>query len=372
MPWQPNGTVVRDNTFHTGSDVWQQDDDAGFKIVDELHDLHDQDMADAIAQTLNLDGFNTMRADLAMGGFKVVGVKTGTLPSDGTRVDQLISSATFNEANRTLTLAPENGDAVEVIIPDSGGSTGSGTLTEISIGDGLEGTNNPITETGDIALESLSPSPEGEYSGGIGSISIDVHGRVLGVSAQAFGVDLAVVQNTNNVTITNTKGSWAVLPVATQSKAGLMSKDDKSKLDGLSNGGGGSSGTISNLGSSPSTSSVQITNSGGTNATIAAATTSRAGVMTAAQVATLNSLNNFEVNLGTNYSSVDVTITNSAGDSTNIGLATSAASGPGRPGLMSASDKEILDMALVGEITDETPKANAGVTKPEGYLWLVY
>lgn len=96
MPWNPDGTFTRDNGEHTGNDVWQQDDDAGYKIVDELHDVHDEDLALGIAKCLNLDGYNTMLANLKMGGFKVTGLGTPTAAADAATKAYVDSVASFN------------------------------------------------------------------------------------------------------------------------------------------------------------------------------------------------------------------------------------------------------------------------------------
>lgn len=77
MPWRTDGTFVRENPDFDGDDVWQQDQEAGIKIVDFRHDYHDNDLAQGIANTLNLDGYNKMRADLDMGGFNLINVGSG-------------------------------------------------------------------------------------------------------------------------------------------------------------------------------------------------------------------------------------------------------------------------------------------------------
>lgn len=72
MPWDvPLKQVVRDNSRYTGDDVWDQDAVAGELVDSTGHDYHDEDLAQAISDCLNLDGINEMRADLDVGGFKL-------------------------------------------------------------------------------------------------------------------------------------------------------------------------------------------------------------------------------------------------------------------------------------------------------------
>ena len=68
MGWNGSGTVVRSNGEYSGSNVWAQDLANSKKITAARHDVHDEDLADAIQACLNVDGENTMLADLDMGG----------------------------------------------------------------------------------------------------------------------------------------------------------------------------------------------------------------------------------------------------------------------------------------------------------------
>ena len=44
MGWS-GGTFTRTNGVHTGTSIWQQDRDAGTKIVADRHDTNDNDLA---------------------------------------------------------------------------------------------------------------------------------------------------------------------------------------------------------------------------------------------------------------------------------------------------------------------------------------
>lgn len=67
MPWNGSGTFTRNNGTHSGATTWQQDDAAGTGIEANVHDTHDEDMADGIDNCLAKDGQNAMTGDLDMG-----------------------------------------------------------------------------------------------------------------------------------------------------------------------------------------------------------------------------------------------------------------------------------------------------------------
>jgi hypothetical protein len=80
MPWKADGTFERTNgpdPVFVGDDVWQDDQKASIKVIATRHDYHDEDLALGIANCLNLDGLNAMRADLDMGGFDLINLGTG-------------------------------------------------------------------------------------------------------------------------------------------------------------------------------------------------------------------------------------------------------------------------------------------------------
>lgn len=81
MGWDGSGNVVRTNGTNTGGTVWQDDKNAGTKIRSDLHDTHDQDLADAIERTLNLDGENKPAANINWGGYKITNAADATTAS---------------------------------------------------------------------------------------------------------------------------------------------------------------------------------------------------------------------------------------------------------------------------------------------------
>ena len=91
-------------------------------------------------------------------------------------------------------------------------------------------------------------------------------------------VDLAAVADEDVVTVTNTGGDDAVIPGATSTNAGVMTKDAFNLLSSLST-------NSTNLGTSYTADNVVITNTTGTNATINPVTDTAAGIMTPEQLA---------------------------------------------------------------------------------------
>jgi hypothetical protein len=96
MPWLSNGTFQRVNPDFTGATVWQQDQQATIKIIASRHDSHDEDLAQGIANALNLDGYNAMRASLNLGDNKLINVLAGTVDTDG------VNKAQMDAADATL------------------------------------------------------------------------------------------------------------------------------------------------------------------------------------------------------------------------------------------------------------------------------
>jgi hypothetical protein len=70
MSWK-NGQFIRQNPTFSGPLVWQDDDGAGFGVVDLRQDVHDQGQADGVDQCLKLDGANGATANIDMNGFVV-------------------------------------------------------------------------------------------------------------------------------------------------------------------------------------------------------------------------------------------------------------------------------------------------------------
>ena len=125
----------------------------------------------------------------------------------------------------------------------------------------------------------------------------------------------------------------------------------------LVSGGGG---TISNLAAVPTTDYVDITNTGGDDARVLGASVSQAGVMTTALVSQLNSaLQSGDVDLANTRNSTSVTITNTAGNNTTISAATTSLAG-----VMTAADKSKLN-----DVPTDFPAINPGTSYGQTLIW---
>jgi hypothetical protein len=233
MPWQPDGTFLRINPDYTGN-VWDKDQKADIKVIATRHDFHDQDLADGIARCLNIDGYNKMFADLDMNNYKIINAAQGTGPNDLVTFNQLLDTMTFDDPTRTLTLSSPAGQILTAVIPSGSGGGGEGTVTSIDIGEGLDGTVTPIVTSGDIKLATIGTGQS--YSGGIGAITIDKHGRVTSVTGNSGGggsIVLGSTRSSTSVTIRdeNNTSNNAVIAAATTSFAGVMTAAMRSDLN---------------------------------------------------------------------------------------------------------------------------------------------
>ena len=129
MPWQLDGTFVRENPDFQGATVWSQDQQASIKVIASRHDYHDEDLAVGIQSCLNLDGLNAMREDLNMGGNGIINLVAGSQSGDLATFDQLIDSGTFDNGTRDLTLHTPLGDLPDINIPAGDTSSTEGQWT---------------------------------------------------------------------------------------------------------------------------------------------------------------------------------------------------------------------------------------------------
>lgn len=79
----------RTDGTRTGALTWQEADAAGIDIVAPDHDLHDQDIADAITACLKNDGGNSASADIPMGGFRFKNVGQAIAGGDSIRASDV-------------------------------------------------------------------------------------------------------------------------------------------------------------------------------------------------------------------------------------------------------------------------------------------
>lgn len=105
MPWDgPTKSFIRNNGRYTGTTVWGQDFAADEDIDDVGHDAHDQDLAQGITETLNINGLNAMAANLDMNGYRIVGLLDATGAQDAvskSQLDAVQGQVTTNSDNIT-------------------------------------------------------------------------------------------------------------------------------------------------------------------------------------------------------------------------------------------------------------------------------
>jgi hypothetical protein len=117
MPWDtPQKKFIRENGRFVGPVVWNDDAVADVDVDSLGHDTHDQDIADGITKTLNIDGINAMLADLDVGTFKLLNVADGTEAPDGINFGQFTVVSDQVDANTagladTVEEAPDDGVA---------------------------------------------------------------------------------------------------------------------------------------------------------------------------------------------------------------------------------------------------------------------
>lgn len=218
MPWSPTEKkVIRENPDFTGATVWEQDQQASIKIIAARHDYHDQDLADAITQCVNVNGLTPMLADFDMGSFQINNLAGGVAAGDavnksqldalaGSVADDVITAQSFD--GTTLSSTRANGDFDTVInlqpslringqIRQEAVDLGVGTGTE-SV-DVANANRFAVTNQGAFTLEFVADTAadaqlgnDYQYEGqviiwnGVGAdtISLSVNGNVRVIGAQ--------------------------------------------------------------------------------------------------------------------------------------------------------------------------------------------
>lgn len=246
MPWQPDGTFLRkvgvDPTYSAtpSGELWGQDLSASIKIIASRHDYHDEDLGTGIADCLNLDGYNTMRAGIKMGGNFITGIANGISLTDAPAYGQCIGSMTY--VGTTLSIFNRTGTLVDTVTITAGGG-GTGTVTSVAVDSTLSATPNPIVSSGSIGLKALA-NPGQVYSNNINGLTLDDYGRVTAVVTGTSGsggepdqtlsgnrtgttFDLLLSQQTGSNTVT--------IPESSETGAGVMSNTQHNALRDLSN-----------------------------------------------------------------------------------------------------------------------------------------
>ena len=165
--------------------------------------------------------------------------------------------------------------------------------------------------------------------------------KTLAVLQAAAGVtNLSFSRTGTSLTVLSSSGADATLPAASTTEAGVMTAADKSKLNGIPAGGG--VGTT-NLTSTRTATSVTVISDTGADVTLGAATATEAGVMSAADKVKLDGLGgggggSGSTNLTFSRTASSLTVLSDTGTDAVLPAATSS-----EAGVMSAADKSKLD-----------------------------
>ena len=143
-------------------------------------------------------------------------------------------------------------------------------------------TNQDISTTASPTFVNLTTTGNITVSGTVDGRDVATDGTKLdGIEAGAevnVGTDLGNTATGTSFTITSSTGNNTNLPAATTSAWGMMTDEDKTKLDGIEAGAEVNVGT--DLGNTATGTSLTITSSTGNNTNLPAVTTSAWGVMT--------------------------------------------------------------------------------------------
>ena len=180
--------------------------------------------------------------------------------------------------------------------------------------------------------------------------NVDYHAEVSALfgtnGSGPLATNLGNTPAPTTVLVTSSTGNDTTLPAATQTAAGVMTAADKIKFDTLETGA--EVNVATNLTSVPNATTYLVESSTGSDTTLLAASTTQAGVMTAADKLMLDGVEpGAQVNVATNLSntpaSTTLLVSSSTGTDTTLPAATSSAAG-----VMTAGDKSNLDFLFAG------------------------
>ena len=180
-----------------------------------------------------------------------------------------------------------------------------------------------------------------------GTVNKGIKGSVFVTQSQLNGAiatsntNLGHQTTTTSVIVSSSTGTSTTLPAASLNFAGVMTADDKQKLESAITSVPAAVAT--NLGNTPSVDSIVVSSSTGTSTTLLSASTTAAGLMTAADRIKLDSAitsvpPGAVTNLGNTPSANNITVTSSTGSSTILPAATTSTAG-----VMTAADRTLLN-----------------------------
>jgi hypothetical protein len=236
-------------------------------------------------------------------------------------------------ANRTYTLPPSFTSGQFLTVDGSGNlsfaAVPSGSFT---IADGVGSPANTDTFTTGQTL----------VFSGTGGTTTTVSDNQVTIDSET---NLSVTATGTSLTVASDTGTNASIPAATTSAWGAMTDEDKSKLDGIAAGAQVNVGT--NLGNSANGTSLTVTSSTGNNTSLPAATTTTWGVMTDEDKSKLDGIAaGAQVNVGTDLGYVGSTRTLTSSTGSNQVLPEAVAGG--NSGLMTGADKTKLNGIAAG------------------------
>jgi hypothetical protein len=248
------------------------------------------------------------------------------------------------------------------IVGRSPTETGSGAASGKSLGNGIGWSGGQVVATTQMSVTADTSGirlvGDAATPGGSKYYGTDAGGNrgFWALPAGSGSTDLGVTTAANQLTVTSSSGSSAVLPAATASLAGVMTSTDKAKLDGIAasatanstdatllnranHTGTQAASTISDFAAAART-QIQGAVVAGTNIT---ATTSGSG---ASAVTTLAAAS---TNISTTRNTTSVTVASSTGTSGSITAATASLAG-----VMTSTDKTKLDGIAAGATANST------------------
>jgi hypothetical protein len=286
----------------------------------------------------------TTKAQVGLGSVENYGIATTAEAVAGTVNTEYMTPLRVKEAITSQAVTPLNAHIARTDNPHSV------TKAQVGLGnaDNTSDVNKPVSTAQQNALNLKVDKVTG-YALSKNDFTDALLSKLNGIAAGAqvnVPTNLGSTANASNVTVSSSTGSGTVFPAATQSNAGTLSAADKAKLDGIQAGAQVNVGT--NLSVGQSTVDAAVYSSTGSGVNLPRASASGAGIVTAAYIQKIDSIQaGAQVNVPTNLSyGADPTngymYSSTGATGTVLGATTSYA------GLLSASDKAKLNGIQAG------------------------